>query len=504
MLLRTTRLRDPMPPPRSTFALTSTPEHVCAVGRGSVIVVRGHTTGPWAGARFRIELGACVQTRPHPRELRLDLLTRALETAAAPPDDDLFGGFFLPIEVGPELAGTAQRLRITLLSDGAAQLVFERTIRFVDRAPLPEEEDDAADFGARAESARLQASRAPIAVCLATYDPDPALLTRQLDTLIAQTRGDWICIVQDDHSPPARFAQIRDLCARDPRFFVFRSPNNQGFYRNFERCLRRVPASAEYVALCDQDDAWYPDKLAAGCAALTPGVTLAYSDMRLTDARGRVLAASFFTARRNHYRDLDALLVCNTVTGAASVFRASLLPVLLPFPPALPGSFHDHFIACAALCCGRIAYVDRPLYDYTQHGGNVLGQGQAGTGSLRTTARELAYLVRIAPAPAQLLPRLLDIFRRHEEDYRRLSLYRAVLTRRIPNLPAAARRALALFSDRLRDGLVLMLGTHACVLLRQQSTSMAEFWLGFGVLARRAARPLLPRLLSALPPAPGP
>lgn len=497
-----------MPPSRSTFALTSTPEHVCAVGRGSVIVVSGHTTGTArARPRFRIEFGAQEETRPHPRDLRLDLLTSALaKDAAAPPDEDLFGGFFLPIEVGPEFVGTAQRLRVTLLQDDApAQPIFDRTIRFVDRAPLPEEEAGSdADPEARAESARLAASRAPVAICLATYDPDPALFARQIESLIAQSLTDWICIVQDDHSPPARFSQIRDLCARDPRFFVFRSPRNQGFYRNFERCLRRVPASAASVALCDQDDFWYPDKLAAGCAALTPGVVLAYSDMRLTDARGRVLAASFFTTRRNHYRDLDALLVCNTVTGAASVFRASLLPVLLPFPPALPGSFHDHFIACAALCCGRIAYIDRPLYDYTQHAGNVLGQGQAGTGSLRTTARELAYLLRIAPAPERLLPRLLDILRGHDEDYRRLSLYRALLTRRIPHLPAAARRALALFSDRLRDGLGLMLGTHARVLWRRQSTSMAEFWLGFGVLARRAARPVLPRLLSALPPAPGP
>ena len=59
-----------------------------------------------------------------------------------------------------------------------------------------------------------------------------------------------------------------------------------GFYFNFERALGLVPPEAEAVALCDQDDEWYPDKLATLLAALREGHTLVYSDQRIVGAGG--------------------------------------------------------------------------------------------------------------------------------------------------------------------------------------------------------------------------
>jgi len=47
-----------------------------------------------------------------------------------------------------------------------------------------------------------------------------------------------------------------------------------------------------------------------------------------------VLAGTYWGARRNNHSDLRSLLVANAVTGAASLFRRSLLDVALPFPPA--------------------------------------------------------------------------------------------------------------------------------------------------------------------------
>jgi hypothetical protein len=47
----------------------------------------------------------------------------------------------------------------------------------------------------------------------------------------------------------------------------------------------------------------------------------------------------------------------------------------------VPGvQFHDHWIAVVALAVGEVAYVDRPLSDYVQHAGAVLGRlgGDAG------------------------------------------------------------------------------------------------------------------------------
>ena len=42
--------------------------------------------------------------------------------------------------------------------------------------------------------------------------------------------------------------------------------------------------------------------------------------------------------------------------------------------------YHDHWLALVAASTGRIAYVDRPLYDYVQHPEAVIGHAGANVG----------------------------------------------------------------------------------------------------------------------------
>jgi hypothetical protein len=206
-----------------------------------------------------------------------------------------------------------------------------------------------------------------VAICMATFEPPGELLEPQLRSLQAQTHQRWICLISDDCSSPASLERLRSLTATDPRFAISRSPQRRGLYRNFERALSMVPPEAEYVALCDQDDRWYPEKL----SALLDGIgdaNLVYSDMRVVlGCSRRVVSETFWSYKRNNYRNLSSLLLDNTVTGAASLFQRRLLEVALPFPPPFEDSYHDHWLASAALATGKISYLDRPLYDYVQH-----------------------------------------------------------------------------------------------------------------------------------------
>src|SRR3954454_14130106 len=121
-----------------------------------------------------------------------------------------------------------------------------------------------------------------IAICMATFDPDPELFRAQVDSIRAQTDGDWICLISDDCSHPDRFAEIERVVEGDARFVVSRSPRRLGFYRNFERALELAPPEAGLVALADQDDLWHPDKLQALRAGLGRA-QLIYSDQRIVD-----------------------------------------------------------------------------------------------------------------------------------------------------------------------------------------------------------------------------
>jgi hypothetical protein len=212
-----------------------------------------------------------------------------------------------------------------------------------------------------------------IAVCMATFEPNPGLFTTQIESLRRQTDTDWVCVLSDDCSGPEHVAAIERALLGDPRFVLARGDRRLGFYRNFERAIGLAPREAELIALCDQDDRWEPDKLAVLRGALG-GAGLVFSDQRLVDAGGNLLRSTMWEGRRNNHTDLASLLVANSVTGAATLFRRDIARLALPFPDSPGLQFHDHWIGLVALAAGDVAYVDRPLYDYVQHPGAVFGE----------------------------------------------------------------------------------------------------------------------------------
>jgi glycosyltransferase involved in cell wall biosynthesis len=211
-----------------------------------------------------------------------------------------------------------------------------------------------------------------IAVCMATFEPDPELFAVQVRSLKTQTDDRWVCVISDGGSSDDTLARIADVIGTDSRFELSRSPQRLAPYHNFERALRLAPAAAELLAPCDQDDDWYPDKLAALRGALGDA-QLAFCDQRLIDRGGRVLRDSLWQGRRNDHANLASLLVANSIPGAAMLFRRGVAELALPFPEAPGVPYHDHWLALVALSCGRVAYVSRPLYDYVQHTGAVSG-----------------------------------------------------------------------------------------------------------------------------------
>jgi len=239
-----------------------------------------------------------------------------------------------------------------------------------------------------------------IAICMATFNPDAGGIRRQVESLRNQTHRDWICLINDDCSSDGALAAVREAVGTDRRFTIARNETRRGFYANFEACLARVPPDAAFVALSDQDDRWYAEKLETLLGRLVGGsALLAHSDMRIVDARGRVLQPSFWRRRHSSETDLGSLLCANTVTGASMLFSRDLLDAL-PFP-LLTRAFHDHWLACVALALGRVSFVDRPLYDYVQHQGNVLGhEVRPGSDSLVARTPQEWYFVNLVTAVA--------------------------------------------------------------------------------------------------------
>ena len=226
---------------------------------------------------------------------------------------------------------------------------------------------------------------------MATFEPPPDLFERQVESIRAQTHTEWVCLISDDGSSADSLGRIREVIGDDPRFTLRENERRAGFYANFERALEMVPAEASFVALADQDDRWHPEKLAVLLAEIGDR-DLAYSDMRIVEPNGKVISDTYWTRRRNNYSDFASLLVGNTVTGAATLFRTGLLDRALPFPERRSDGYHDHWIALNALAGRGISYVDMPLVDYVQHGGAAQGHAEANAGAAYLQLRLLSGL----------------------------------------------------------------------------------------------------------------
>jgi glycosyltransferase involved in cell wall biosynthesis len=348
-----------------TCAIDSPIPRALRVGGGSALFVSGwlfHRRSPFAALAFRLgDAEHPVSTHSMPR---LDVYVAKAQAGDRPVTTSYRSGFWAVIPV----AGVSEPVEapLALVATNEAGERVERTLGTIRLLP------------SRALPAGVP-EPGLVAICMTTYNPDLALFRRQVESIRNQTHERWRCIVSDDGSEGESYDGIKSVLAGDGRFELHRNRERLGFYFNFERALGRAPAEAEAVALCDQDDEWRPAKLAALLAELRTGHTLAYSDQRVVGPGGDVLAPSYWVERDNQWTDLGALLVSNTVTGAASLFRRDLLDVCLPFPPRLAGAYHDHWIALAALACGTIGYVDEPLYDYVQHRSQVLGHTAAAT-----------------------------------------------------------------------------------------------------------------------------
>lgn len=141
-------------------------------------------------------------------------------------------------------------------------------------------------------------------------------------------------------------------------------------------------ATGDYIALLDADDEWPAGRFARQVAMLDarPEVGLVHSDMELIDAEGTTTHPSFFEAYNKDVREgrvLGALLAGNFVSGGSAMFRASLLPALLPIDPA--AAYPDWWIAANIAAVAEIATCPGCGNRYRDHDSNMgLGTGQAG------------------------------------------------------------------------------------------------------------------------------
>ena len=218
-----------------------------------------------------------------------------------------------------------------------------------------------------------------IAILLAIYDAPKDWLIELLDSLNGQTYPNLCLYVRDDASPNLPFEELEHLVRTHITAFPFvlhRNEQNMGSNQTFAELVR--DSEGDYIAFCDQDDVWLPNKLTNTLrlfreSTLSP--TLVCTNVSVIDGKGNEIAASMEQHRRRHVYLrgnglAPSLIHHNFAMGCTILMERARALSYLPFPAAV---VHDHYLAFRAACDGAIDFLPEPQMRYRVYGGNQTG-----------------------------------------------------------------------------------------------------------------------------------
>ncbi|MBR2189141.1 MAG: glycosyltransferase family 2 protein [Eubacterium sp.] len=222
-------------------------------------------------------------------------------------------------------------------------------------------------------------------VAMAAYNGE-AYLEEQLDSIRNQSLPVDEVVVTDDNSKDGTWAVLEAYQARYPDFplRIYRNEKNLGYRKNFKRAVSLC--SGDLIFLCDQDDAWLPEKVETMCGILDrdPAILVLASSFSLMDGEGHAfeLKRRHGWCNQNLYHRVveedalvrvftEHLLIHNFCQGCAQVMRRQIADRFLEtFSAELP---HDWSVNLIASEQSGLYFYNHPLFRYRIHANNALG-----------------------------------------------------------------------------------------------------------------------------------
>lgn len=238
-----------------------------------------------------------------------------------------------------------------------------------------------------------------IVILLSTYNAEK-YLREQLDSILKQTRTDWQLIVRDDGSRDGTLAILEEYTKKYNTISYY-AGDNLGAKNSFFDLMKRVEnQDFDYVAFCDQDDYWLPDKLKRATKVLD-----LFSGQKKADVLGQAHTVKSFPLlycgkpqlvdkelspilkeiKRTIRPGFSNALVENIVTGCTTVLNRAMYDIVMQLLPEYC-IMHDWWMYLAASCFGQVLYDETPMIYYRQHENNVMGIDGSRTAELKHRA----------------------------------------------------------------------------------------------------------------------
>jgi glycosyltransferase involved in cell wall biosynthesis len=237
-----------------------------------------------------------------------------------------------------------------------------------------------------------------------------------LDSLLAQTFGDFELIISDNASTDATEEICRSYAARDKRVRYHRNEKNLGAAPNVSRLVSQATEGVPYFKWATHDDVVAPTHLERCVEVLdkAPSVVLAFSRRRWVDQDGRLLPLSHGGLAPSYHKISFARLL-RVSPGHIPIFTWGLnrLEALKKTRLLGPYVMSDLTLAAELRLLGEFHQIPEDLYFQRQHPDRKMRRGRVEAMYLNTASHRqvvlpglnLFYqhlkLIRLAPISAR-------------------------------------------------------------------------------------------------------
>lgn len=205
-----------------------------------------------------------------------------------------------------------------------------------------------------------------ISLAIPTYNGGK-YLRDQLDSIYEQTLRPDEVVVVDDCSTDATCAILEEYKQRYGLIYYV-NDTNIGYNKNFEKAISLC--SGDYIALSDQDDVWFPNKIEVSYQAIRKfpdnQPALVSSFVEEVDGNLRPIRKDIARMQEGDWR---LNLTRYNAQGCTLMFNRALVKYILPFPDDI---IYDAYIGLTASMIGNRYYIPMRLQYYRLYGGNSL------------------------------------------------------------------------------------------------------------------------------------
>ncbi len=212
------------------------------------------------------------------------------------------------------------------------------------------------------------------------------LLPETVDSILSQTFDDFELIIVDNMSEDGTETYVNGL--KDPRIRYFRNPNNGVIAVNRNVGIRN--ARGKYIAFCDDDDLWHPNKIEEQLRNFDPNVIGVATNAHMFGEKSRL-------KHRLLRNDIFLKPGCNIGMIKSTILSSLMIRkdsgVL--FDERESFKFVEDFAILVKLMYqtqGMIKLLHRPLTYYRYHSGNNAANLESAKNSLNVVREYSAYL----------------------------------------------------------------------------------------------------------------